>query len=484
MPITRRHFVRMGAGSLALLAMPPGIAWASHPAFSQRKLLFLHLRGGADGLGLVFPRDGVDGTSGSSAAHLNALRPTLYSAFDANSLDAGGGFRFHENLGGANGLTTHYANGELAVIHCVNAPGASHSHFDAQDGVDRAAPRDRFYRRGWLHAMLPQHANVRLESDPLAPLGGVGLAGALPTSLAGSLNTRTTSFPSINNLSILDNIGGGFTAPLRQLRTDALVEAFGCDPSNPYPCQPTSAVTGAGNAALSAIGELEPYRDVTVPGWTSFTDAARLLTNWTGTGAPPSPHDVSFTPTGSQSLDLGVRAVAMTIGGWDHHSSEATQLPGLASALAGGLNQFWNYIALTPEWQDEVMVVVLSEFGRTVDENGSNGTDHGAGGLCLVMGKNLQAPYAGSVYSRGVGDAATDYVMPSGLTFPSLYRDPATNYDRDLAATIDFRDVFAEIVDKHLGVANVSGIIPSYDDPTDVPHHYTSDPANYLGLLA
>ena len=146
--------------------------------------------------------------------------------------------------------------------------------------------------------------------------------------------------------------------------------------------------------------------------------------------------------------DPTIRVGFLALGGWDTHVSEGAaqgQLAGHLGPLAQGLAQFAS--ALGPAW-NETVVVVISEFGRTMRENGNTGTDHGHGNVMWVMGGPVRG---GKVYGKWPGLAPTQ-----------LYQD------RDLAVTTDFREPLAIVLQSHLGIApaHMASIFPAAPAPT------------------
>jgi uncharacterized protein (DUF1501 family) len=146
--------------------------------------------------------------------------------------------------------------------------------------------------------------------------------------------------------------------------------------------------------------------------------------------------------------DLGVEIAFVDVGGWDTHVNQGAdqgQLAGRLDELAGALAAFTTDLG---DQMRDVVVITMSEFGRTVKENGTSGTDHGHATAMMIMGGNVQG---GKVYGRWPGLA------------------PEQRYEgRDLAVTTDFRSVFSEVLQGHLGPANISQIFPGFDHPAKV----------------
>ena len=131
--------------------------------------------------------------------------------------------------------------------------------------------------------------------------------------------------------------------------------------------------------------------------------------------------------------DPSIRIGFLALGGWDTHVNQggaSGQLAGHLKPLAEGLAHFAD--ALGPAYGDTV-VVVISEFGRTMHQNGNGGTDHGHGNVMWVMG----GPVRGEENLRAMAGASTG----------ELYQE------RDLAVTTDFRDPLATVLKSHMGYA-------------------------------
>jgi uncharacterized protein (DUF1501 family) len=180
-------------------------------------------------------------------------------------------------------------------------------------------------------------------------------------------------------------------------------------------------------------------------------EAVKMLGRATGAAYAPAP-EADYPRSGfgdamkqiAQLIksDLGLEVAFTELGQWDHHANEGAAVGQLANRLddfSRGLAAFARDLG---DQLADVVVVTMSEFGRTVKENGNRGTDHGHGNAMLVLGGPVNG---GKVYGR----------------WPGLDRDQLWQ-GRDLAITTDFRDVFAEVVTRHLGATDVSRIFPGY----------------------
>jgi uncharacterized protein (DUF1501 family) len=139
--------------------------------------------------------------------------------------------------------------------------------------------------------------------------------------------------------------------------------------------------------------------------------------------------------------NVGVRVIAISIGGWDHHTNLVAQLAPLGAELSGSLKAFHDDLGAD---LGRTLTLVMTEFGRRVDENGGDGTDHGHGGVMMAMG----------------GGIAGGRVIVKDGVWPGLA--PANRFiGEDLQVTTDFRDVFAEALSRHMGLA-VSAMGPVF----------------------
>jgi uncharacterized protein (DUF1501 family) len=146
--------------------------------------------------------------------------------------------------------------------------------------------------------------------------------------------------------------------------------------------------------------------------------------------------------------DVGVEAAFAEIGGWDHHGNENAQLSNLLRQFSSALAAFTQDMG---DRMEDIVLVTMSEFGRTAAENGNAGTDHGHGSLMMVLGGPVQG---GKVYGQW-----------PGLEKEQLFEG------RDLAVTTDFRTVLGELIRGHLGQKDLGPVFPGFK---------TGDP---LGLL-
>jgi uncharacterized protein (DUF1501 family) len=355
------------------------------------------LRGAADGLNLVVPYGDKE---------YYAARPTLAvaqpKAGDANAaLDLDGFFGLHPSLAPLSDL---YRARALAIVHAVGSPDPTHSHFDAQDFMERGTPGEKAITTGWLGRHLQQ-----LQTSNASPFRAVGIGPIVQSALRGPISAAALQ-------SIADVRLQGDTRKVQQFQAalSTLYEGDGFVQVN-------------GRQALQALRDL-----------------AQLPTNYTPANRAKYPEGTfgKAMATVAQLIksNLGLEVACVDLGGWDMHVQEDAQFARLAEEFAKGLAAFY---ADLQDQMKRITLVTMTEFGRRVQENSNRGTDHGHGGVMFVLGDNVNG---GKVY----GDWPT-------LSKEKLY-GPG-----DLEITTDFRDVLGEIVQKRLGNSNLAMVFPKYN---------------------
>lgn len=381
--ISRRHMLGAAAALLAFRGRAHG---QPKPA---KTLVVVFLRGGVDGLSMVPPV--ADPRLVSLRPSLRLLPPDSDDDDAALALDAT--FGLHPALAP---LLPLYTGKRLAVIHAVGQPSPSRSHFDAQDFLESGTP-GRKAHEGWLNRAL----GLLPASDK--PLRAVAVQTRLPMSLIGPANAL--AFGALKDF----RLGGSGTS----------FEAM-------YAHAVDQALRGAGQDAFDTIAALDgqqlakqpPRNDARYPNGAlgkRLQDVARLI-----------------------HADVGLEVCATEAGGFDTHLAQgagkgqlATRLTELGSALAAFAQD------LGPKL-DDVCVVTVTEFGRTVRENGSRGTDHGTASAMFVLGGRVKG-----------GRVLADWPGLADL-----------HEGRDLKATTDVRAVLAEILARHLELRDPAAAFP------------------------
>jgi uncharacterized protein (DUF1501 family) len=388
------------------------MASASEIGASRRVLVAIFQRGAVDGLNVLVP-------CGESAYY--AARPTIAiprpGASSRAALDLDGFFGLHPSL---EALLPYFRERSAAFVHAVGSPDATRSHFDAQDFMESGTPGVKTTRDGFL-----ARAVAGAGSTKPSPLRAVAISPRMPRILAGSSGAVAMhSLQGFGLRGVDDREGTEKT--FEAMYDDAVAGTFRATARDSFDA--LRAVKGANPSAIPPEnGAVYPRS----PLGNGLRQIAQLIKAGVGL-------EVAFTD----------------VGGWDTHAGEG----GGEGQLANRLLDFGDAIgAFTRDLGSrmaDVTLVTLSEFGRTVRENGNRGTDHGHANVMLLLGGGVRG---GRVYGRW-----------PGLGGASLYEG------RDLAVTTDFRDVFAEILARRMGVADLSAVFPGYP----------CDPAKRLGAIA
>jgi uncharacterized protein (DUF1501 family) len=437
-PLTRRQ-VLVGL-PVTLVAATVGfgpVALALAAAPTARRLVVVILRGAMDGLAAVAPYGDPDyrGQRGPLAL--------AGPGTEDGVLDLGGRFGLHPALAP---LHDFYRNGEFAVLHAVASPYRGRSHFDGQDRLEDgfAAPHPISQGgsdgdSGWLNRALgllprgrsPTESRLGLAIGQTVPLV---LRGAVPV---GSWAPAALPEPSPDLMQRLAQLyqGDPVLAPALEegLRSQLFADTAlaGAPASPPVSGAPVSGAPVSGAPVSGAPVSGAPVSGAPVsgmsPGTAPSPDAPPSRRR--GTGFP------ELATTLAQFLDpeAGPRVAVMELGGWDTHAGQGTVKGRLADALrplAEGLAAFARTLA--PAVWRQTVVVVVTEFGRTVAANGTGGTDHGTGGCAFLLG--------GAVAG---GRVITDW---PGLARPALFEG------RDLMPTLDLRAAIKGVLRDHLGL--------------------------------
>lgn len=412
MSINRRFFLKSGGIALAgigLIQSAPSflerIALAAGQNGSQKgrrkTLITIFQRGAVDGLNMIVPH---------GEREYYSLRPTIAIPQPASgnreaAINLDGHFGFHPSLAALKPL---WDAKRLAIVNAVGSPDNTRSHFDAQDYMESATPGVKSTRDGWLNRYLQSNA-----AEKATPFRAVSMTQNLPRTLQGrapALAISSLADFTIRAGSSSASVQGGFESIYEEGVNDVL--------------------KGTGKETFEAVNYLKQVN----PSQYRPENGAQY---------PRTPFGNSLLQI-SQLIKAGVGLeVAFTdMGGWDTHSNQGSsrgQLANLLSQFGAGLSALVTDLGGR---MDDVLILTMSEFGRTVRENGTRGTDHGHANAMFVIGNSVRG---GKVY----GD------WP-GLASNSLYEG------RDLALTTDFRDVFGEAAQKHLGSKSLQKVFPGY----------------------
>jgi uncharacterized protein (DUF1501 family) len=400
--ISRRSFLENAV--VALPSWMPRLSFSpAHTAPRGDTLVVVFLRGAADILNLVVPHG--DDAYYRARPTLGIARPddNLQSS-NLRTIDLDGFFGFHPSL---KPLLPAWQQKQLAIIHACGAPDESRSHFKAMELMERGCEDEKGPASGWIGRHL-----ATLNTGNQSPLRAVGF-GELPIrSLTGGV--PITALRSIGDFHL-----GGDMRALAQMQA-ALNSLY------------------VGNDQLSIIGQetLEVMDTIATLDPLGYTPATDLLYPETDFGLGLKQIAMLI------KANVGLEVAAIDLGGWDTHFAQGGSegyMANLMKELSNGLAAFH---ADTTDQANQLSVVVMSEFGRRLAENGSLGTDHGHGSLMMLMGGNV---VGGKVHGQWPGLSEGQLVGPG-----------------DLAVTTDYRDVLAEVVSKRLNNKAVNQIFPNY----------------------
>ncbi|VAW71441.1 Protein of unknown function (DUF1501) [hydrothermal vent metagenome] len=420
--------VAAGTGTLGSL-LGISAAHANHAAGATAPtLVVIFQRGGCDGLNTVVPYGDLD---------YAALRPTIGipspTSGIANSAiaieDTG---RQAANLFGLNpnmsALKTIFDAGDLAVMPTVHYPNNSRSHFSGQDYIESASPNT--ISDGWLYRHLS-------SKSTLGGLEGLGFGSSLQKSLRGT--------KAIQSLTFLRDFGftsaaGDIVARLKQ-NVLPLYEA--APPINAGPLVNNTGVVMFNN--IDTLGSIDtagyrPSNGAVYPG-TSYGRRLRETAQIIKQG-------------------VGTEVLTVDVGGYDTHTNQGNGDPAgkhsrRLKEFADGIGALYTDLGAA---MDNVVILTMTEFGRTARENGSAGTDHGNASSWFMVGKSIN----GGIHGKWPGLSST-----------------ALRNGRYLDFTVDYRDIYGEIMNKHLGQAltDIPNLIPT--NPNGNAYTY-----NPVGLFA
>jgi uncharacterized protein (DUF1501 family) len=413
MSMQRRRFLSsLAAGSLLIPVGRSALAAVNEaPPVTgvQNRLIVIFKRGAVDGLSVVVPY--AESNYYAWREGIAIARPGM----PGGALDLDGRFGLHPALAPVYPL---WKNGTLAFVHAAGSPDATRSHFDAQDFMESGTPGAKATPDGWMNRLL---AALPGAAPAGAPTRAVSVGPVLPRIYAGRMSVANiASGQAATRETVLDRpqVDNAF-AQLYQ-GDDRLARAY----------QDGRAAHREVMATMDEAGQKKEMQEANngAPLPNGFPDDAARLARL-------------------MHRDARVQLAFMAVGGWDTHANQGAEKGQLANRLqpfAQGLAALVD--GLGPTYA-QTTIVVMSEFGRTVRQNGNGGTDHGHGNVMWVLG-------------GGVAGGKVHGEWP-GLSENRLYQG------RDLAVTTDFRTVVAQIAERRLllGNAEIRQVFPDLPRP-------------------
>ncbi len=403
MIVTRRQFLRNGASVVAVGSSVPAmlmnLAWAraeeNDRSTRQRVLVVFELNGGNDGLNTLAP---------VADPNYALARPTLAIGRDA-ALMLDDSVGLHPSMTAMRGL---FNDKRLAVIQGVGYPNANRSHFKSMEIWHRGDPGGEF-NSGWLGRWFEksQMADNRCPVPIVHHSQNRPLLFKSGRAPAISINSIDDFYPRNQKPESLA-IGSLY-------KSSATIDAMGHAPDGTSALSPDEVIMSTGQDIVKGT---EVIRGV-------------LKNPRTPKIVYPDSRIGKGLAVFSQMIvqDIGTRLFYISLGGFDTHARQADGHANLLATVSSSIAAFLDDLKAENRDKD-VMVMVFSEFGRRVKENGSAGTDHGAASLMFFAGGSVH----GGLYGH----------------YPSLEK----LQDGDLAYNVDFRDCYATVLENWLGTSS------------------------------
>lgn len=432
----RRNFLRNSAiasGAIGIGALPCGVSFAmGSGGINKNIFIYIFLRGGPDWLSIIAPKNGHP-----DRGFYQQLRQNNVLLADANLLPLSGGWGINDRGVAFKEL---FDNGDLAVIRATGLPKVNRSHFEAERFIELGTPGNRNTADGWLARHF--QSAINLPGSMQVPL--MIAESNVSFSLLGE-----PSVLALGNPGSFDLEGG--TSNFEEQLEVALGEIYS---------QGNADIEVAGAQAIEALqiveqvfaGDYVPANGAVYPNddiGDELLSIARLI-----------------------KANVGLRLAQADKGGWDTHNNQGNltgqfgnRLRDVAEAVKALLLDLDVPTGDGDSWKDRTVVMLQGEFGRRVFDNADNGTDHGSGADILVAGGPVNG---GQMFGNFLG-----------LDPPSLFQNA------DVKTTTDYRNVFSEVLIRHLGNAELGSILPGFnpDMPLDPNLGITQGGYNPLGFI-
>jgi uncharacterized protein (DUF1501 family) len=410
---SRRAFLKAGGLALVGLGLGGVPGFMARAADSQKRIA-LYKR--TKVLVCIFQRGAMDGLMAVSPfndPYLRAARPDLFMSPARNGtgkslVDLDGTFGLHPALQAFESL---FREKRLAIVHGMGSPNNTRSHFDAQDYMESGTPFSKSTASGWLNRA------VGLLGHDASPFQAVSLTSAMPRSLYGDQ-------PALAIRDLKDFALQSKGTPLDLSTTAQSFESL-------YDQTSSALLKQTGKESFEAMkilqqaqnGKYTPAPGVVYPATTlgtSLKQIAQLV-----------------------KMDVGLEVAFAESGGWDTHFNQGAgngTFARNAQDFSSSIAALWADLAA---YQDDVTILTMTEFGRTVKQNGTRGTDHGRASCSFIIGNDVKG----------------------GLVHGAMQPLAVENLEdgRDLAVTTDFRSIFSEVAGTHLAIQNNRVLFPDWE---------------------
>jgi uncharacterized protein (DUF1501 family) len=413
--VSRRGFLKSGGLALMGVGLMGGIPGFLAEAVAREQIIKPY--GKRKVMVCIFQRGAMDGLMAVTPftdTYLQQARPTLFMSAAKSSttgnplIDLDGRYGLHPSM---KSFEPMFRDKRLAIVHGIGSPNNTRSHFDAQDYMESGTPFDKGTNSGWLN-----RAVGLLGHDTLTPFSAVSLTSAMPRSFYG--DNPALAIANLQDFGI--QMRGNPTG------TDLASKSF----EQLYGQSSAGLLQNTGKESFDAIKMLQktdvrnykPANNVVYP-YSALGNALKQIAQLI-------------------KMDVGLEVAFTESNGWDTHFNQGTENGIFArnvADLSNSIMAFWNDL---DAYQDDVTVMTMTEFGRTVHQNGTGGTDHGRASCNFILGNTVN----GGLVHGQVQPMTTDNLEDG----------------RDLPVTTDFRAVFSEVADKQLKVNNDRILFPDW----------------------
>lgn len=416
--MNRRSFLRSSAlasGAVGLATLGGGSLQVALGGTSINKniLVYIFMRGGPDWLSFITPMNGHP-----SRGDYEALRTNGTQIPNNRLLALADGWGVNDFGASLQGM---FQDGDLAVVHAAGLPFSNRSHFEAERFVELGTPGNRFTTTGWM----ARHIQTAINLPGSVPILGMAAESSITLSLLGEVSALSLGNPSAFELE-----GGN----------DILEDAVQTALAQIYE-QGESDIEVSGSQALEAIEIVQQILDP------PYTPANGAIYPDSDLG------DEMLIISRLIKGNTGVRVAQADRGGWDTHNGQGVLNAGgfggrvqdIGDSIAAFLSDLDVPTGEGDNWKDRVVVMCMGEFGRRAFDNNDAGTDHGYAGNMLVAGG--ASVNGGQLYGNFPGLADADLFQGA-----------------DVMVTTDYRNVFSEILIRHLANPELGAVLPEFTD--------------------